>query len=1226
MNRSILAGWALVALLFGVLGARAAEDSPSVTKLMTSDIVVEPNGTSTMTVHVELLATNEATARTIGQTSIPFNESSQDLEIVEAYTQKTDGQKLTVSPSAIFTQQPQGSPLLVAINDLRQKVVVFPSVGPGDTVVYTARWRTRQPQIPGHFTYNAVFQRGVAYNEVRGTITVPKSLALQTESHDIELRKEETPDKTSYHWRYSAPASSTVDLIPVSPLDQMPRLFFSSLKDQQELGRVYASLIAPMAAVTPKIQALANQLTAGLSDRRQQAQNIYEWVSKNVRYVAVDIGNGGIIPHSADTTLTNGYGDCKDQAILFAALLKAVGIESEAVLINLGNAYTTPQVATIVPFNHLIIWIPEFGMYADTTTGVAPFGVLPFQEYGKPVVHATATGQVVRRTPVVPVGVATMSLKTTARLDRSGNVTGDSTVTAAGPFALTLRAVGLAAQAAGPARFASAYFETQGLKGTGTIDVASPSDLAPSYTLTSHFEYADGRLVSGRGFGLVRGLSLSPMTGDVLMGSLLAATQDEGEATACYSGHTVEELVLEFPPGAAQGVPPESRIKTANLEFTARWTASGNIVTVRREFTSTIDQPLCTGEVRRETARALTQIRDLVERSGISYNAPQVVAQSNDPVLEDALNAALKGDQNAVASLQPRAQSQSRVTPQARALGLFRSADESAKKGDNEHAIEDYTKALELRPDYREALVNRGTAYAATRKFEEAVKDFSAAVRLGPGDIALRNRRATAYQALGKFDEAADDYGVVIRANPDNVRAYVNRAQAYSRAGLYERSIADCETALRLDRETAECHRSRGFALFVLAKTEEAIASFTTAIEMQPDAAPTHYQRGLANLAAGHFENAISDFDSSIRLGDNDANALFARGIAREKRGNQADANIDFVQANRTNPRVALQLALLGIARDRFAQTLNVSEVCSAAAARSEDLRATIYCGRVVSDPNASTHDKALAHFAFGSMHQRQGHYPEALKSLEQAVSLDPSSAEAHIEKGNALRLQDEPDQAIQSYEEAIKLAPFSAAAFHNRGLARQAKGQIDAALTDYSQAITLNPSYDAAFLQRASVYLERMQFDSALVDYDRAIRLNANVGAAFKGRCYALGAAGRLNQAMGDCERSLELDPDDAGAYDARALVHLRQREYPAAIDDYDAALAVDPDRADSLYGRGVAKLRSGNAMAGNADIAEAVKIDPNIAATMTRFGVSHLDDLRPARSGNLPNRRRAP
>jgi hypothetical protein len=57
-------------------------------------------------------------------------------------------------------------------------------------------------------------------------------------------------------------------------------------------------------------------------------------------------------------------------------------------------------------------------------------------------------------------------------------------------------------------------------------------------------------------------------------------------------------------------VPPDKDIKNDNLHYTAHWQTVGSTVTVRREFTSSIDEPLCTGKVRIAAAAALRQIKD----------------------------------------------------------------------------------------------------------------------------------------------------------------------------------------------------------------------------------------------------------------------------------------------------------------------------------------------------------------------------------------------------------------------------------------------------------------------------------------------------------------------------------------------------------------------------------------------------------------------------------------
>src|SRR5262249_9959424 len=132
--------------------------------------------------------------------------------------------------------------------------------------------------------------------------------------------------------------------------------------------------------VTPEINRIADEATKSLSDKRQQAAALYDWVVSNIRYVAIELGRGGYIPHSAGAILANRYGDCKDYAVIFCSLLAAKGIESFPVLISSGESDWLPKVAAPEAFNHAIVWIPALQLYLDASTGYAPFGILPLAD------------------------------------------------------------------------------------------------------------------------------------------------------------------------------------------------------------------------------------------------------------------------------------------------------------------------------------------------------------------------------------------------------------------------------------------------------------------------------------------------------------------------------------------------------------------------------------------------------------------------------------------------------------------------------------------------------------------------------------------------------------------------------------------------------------------------------------------------------------------------------
>src|SRR5205823_1079103 len=194
----------------------------------------------------------------------------------------------------------------------KEKVIIFPKVTAGDTVVYTATLHVKTPTFPGFFSLSQVFSRTISFNDFTVSISAPKELPLSVEGHEISPEQEERGDFVHYRWHYSAPEALARDEANVALRDRNPRVFVSSFGSYDDLGRAYAEMIAPAVKVTPKIQALADTITDGITDRRMQAQKIYEWVSQNIRYVSIQLGVGGYLPHAAEAVLGNGYGDCKD--------------------------------------------------------------------------------------------------------------------------------------------------------------------------------------------------------------------------------------------------------------------------------------------------------------------------------------------------------------------------------------------------------------------------------------------------------------------------------------------------------------------------------------------------------------------------------------------------------------------------------------------------------------------------------------------------------------------------------------------------------------------------------------------------------------------------------------------------------------------------------------------------------------------------------------------------
>jgi len=336
---------------------------------------------------------------------------------------------------------------------------------------------------------------------------------------------------------------------------------------------------------------------------------IYDWVSKHIRYVAVFLGNGGYEPHEATKILENGYGDCKDHVVLLEALLKAKGIASVPVLIDSGNRYRTPETATPAAFNHVLSYLPEFDLYADSTPGMAPFGILPVTEYGKPVAIETEPGASVTTLPLVTTQDNESKLQTTAQLAADGTISGQSTTVASGPFGIRLRQLAASVEAGGPARWAESYFKSLGWPGKASFQFDPPRDrLTPIYAFSGSFELeARPEFLAGKAFEPPAGIRMLVRPGEFLLGSWTLA---KTEPTPCFSGHQIEELSLTLPPGRdIELLPAGKTVENSYLRFRSDWSRDGQVITVRREITVRLPVAVCRDEIRAQLAEAIAEIR-----------------------------------------------------------------------------------------------------------------------------------------------------------------------------------------------------------------------------------------------------------------------------------------------------------------------------------------------------------------------------------------------------------------------------------------------------------------------------------------------------------------------------------------------------------------------------------------------------------------------------------------
>ncbi|HTN74075.1 MAG TPA: tetratricopeptide repeat protein, partial [Pirellulaceae bacterium] len=152
---------------------------------------------------------------------------------------------------------------------------------------------------------------------------------------------------------------------------------------------------------------------------------------------------------------------------------------------------------------------------------------------------------------------------------------------------------------------------------------------------------------------------------------------------------------------------------------------------------------------------------------------------------------------------------------------------EKALKSD-EQALGDFTIAVMSDPSKWKSLHNKGVSLALVGRYDDALEDLTKALELKNDYVNTWFNRAEVRYELGQYEDAAADYGEVIQRQPDDFGAFTGRGHAYFRLGDFEKALADYHRAVTLDKESAGALVNRGDTYRQLGQYEKAAADYRT--------------------------------------------------------------------------------------------------------------------------------------------------------------------------------------------------------------------------------------------------------------------------------------------------------------------------------------------------------------------------------------------------------------
>ena len=156
-------------------------------------------------------------------------------------------------------------------------------------------------------------------------------------------------------------------------------------------------------------------------------------------------------------------------------------------------------------------------------------------------------------------------------------------------------------------------------------------------------------------------------------------------------------------------------------------------------------------------------------------------------------------------------------------------------KGDLEAAIDSYKNALEIKSDYAEAYYNMGNALKKKGDLEAAIDSYKNALEIKSDYVEAYYNLGIALMKKGDLEAAIDSYKHALKIKPDHFMAYINMGIIQKDKGDLEAAIDSYENALKIKPDYAEAYYNIGDVLRDKGDLESAIDSYKKAIEIKSD-------------------------------------------------------------------------------------------------------------------------------------------------------------------------------------------------------------------------------------------------------------------------------------------------------------------------------------------------------------------------------------------------------
>ena len=220
--------------------------------------------------------------------------------------------------------------------------------------------------------------------------------------------------------------------------------------------------------------------------------------------------------------------------------------------------------------------------------------------------------------------------------------------------------------------------------------------------------------------------------------------------------------------------------------------------------------------------------------------------------------------------------------------------------------------------------------------------------------------------------------------------------------------------------------------------------------------------------------------------------------------------------------------------------------------------------------------------------------YAAAEASFQDALRLDPNSADAHFGLARALYRDKRTTDAEKEFREALRLRPDNEDVMVWLGATLNDEQKPEEAATFLRQALAQNSKRGSIHYQLALALRAQKRYEESLGELRACLQLEPTAVLYHRELARTLASAGKSEEALSKFREIAEHLPEDATAHLDLGMILLAQAKTDAALIEFERAVQLDPNNATAHFQLGRAKEAKGDAAGAQAAYDHARSLDP--------------------------------